>query len=311
MYIGIDIGGTNLKAGLVDEAGNLLDTCKEPLGRVENAEELAARLAGMAKTLCDKADGAVTSVGMGVPGAVDGGTVVYTCNIPMRDIPMETLFRRHLDLPVYLGNDADCAALGEYYGGAGKGCRSLVAITLGTGIGGGMVFDGKIHTGLGMAGEVGHMVVEPAGVLCPCGRRGCWEQYASATGLRRLAWEAASAHPESLLYAMCGGDAEKMSGAMPFEAARRGDSVARQVCDDFIRYLAQGITNLVNILHPEVLAIGGGVSNEREEDLMEPVRRIVDRECYASHGGKKTRVVKACLGNDAGIIGAALLGKGR
>lgn len=311
MYLGIDIGGTNLKAGLVDESGTLLRTRKEPLGRVLDPEELAARLAGMARAAAAEDLDQVQSVGMGVPGAVEGGTIVYTCNIPMKNIPMERMFRAHLDLPVHLGNDADCAALGEYHCGAGKGCRSLVAITLGTGIGGGMVFDGKIYEGLGMAGEVGHMVVEPGGVPCPCGRRGCWEQYASASGLRRMTWEAMEAHPESLLWTITGGKWERLNGGTAFKAARRGDEAARAVCGTYIRYLAQGITNLVNLLHPEVLAIGGGISNEREESLLRPVREIVDRECYASHGGRKTRVVKALLGNDAGVIGAAFLGRSR
>lgn len=311
MYVGIDIGGTNLKAGLVSESGALLRMHQEPLGAVSGPEALTQRLVQIVRDTAEEALEQVVSVGIGVPGAVRDGSVLYTCNIPMENFPLEQRSRRQLDLPVYLANDADCAAWGEYCCGAGRGCQSVVVITLGTGVGAGMVFHGKRYEGLGMAGEVGHMVVEPDGVPCPCGRRGCWEQYASASGLRRIASEAMEAHRESLLWKMTGGRREALKGSMPFEAARQGDPTAQTVCAVYIRYLAQGITNLVNLLHPEVIAIGGGISNEREESLLQPLREIVDRECYARHGGRKTKLVKAELGNRAGIIGAALIGTER
>lgn len=312
-YIGIDIGGTNLKAGLVDEDGRLLATAKAPVHWV-SPEDFVKTLAILSKEAALKADVSkeeICAVGMGVPGGVDtkAGKVLYTCNIPLSDLPVAELFRRELDVPVYLENDANCAALGEYYAGAGKGCESLIVITLGTGIGGGIILNGRILHGVnGAAGEVGHMVVEHNGVECPCGRRGCWEQYSSATALGRLTREAMEAHPESALWTQCGGDLEKIGGRSAFEAARLGDAAAQAVCKQYLSYLGQGIVNLINIFQPEMLCIGGGVSNERDEALLFPLREIVERERFGKYCAVKTQVVKAQLGNDAGIIGAALLG---
>ncbi len=312
-YIGVDIGGTNLKAGLVDEDGALLATAKTPVHWV-GAEEFVKTLAILSKEAAEKAGvtwADICAVGMGVPGGVDtkAGKVLYTCNIPLSGLPVAELFRRELDVPVYLENDANCAALGEYCAGAGKGCESLIVITLGTGIGGGVILNGKVLHGVnGAAGEVGHMVIEPEGEACPCGRRGCWEQYSSATALARLTREAMAEHPESALWAQCGGVLEKIGGRSAFEAARGGDAAAQAVCDKYLSYLGQGIVNLINIFQPEMLCIGGGVSNESDAALLYPLRAIVERERFGQYCPVKTRIVKAQLGNDAGIIGAALLG---
>jgi glucokinase len=309
MNIGIDVGGTNLKAGLVDEDGKILAECKIPLGRFQGPEAFVKTLAGLVRKTASAAGIApesIASVGMGIPGAVADGEIVYTCNIPMQHVPIRELFQKELDVPVLLGNDADCAAVGEYFCGAGRGTANFIVVTLGTGIGGGLILNGKLYTGMGIAGEVGHMVVEHGGLSCNCGRRGCWELYASATGLIRMTKEAMERCPDSLLRA----EAERsgtVDGRTPFQAAARNDAAAADVCTRYVGYLAAGITNLINILQPERIALGGGVSGAPDELLLLPLRRKVQEECYARHGGKTTRLVKAELGNDAGIIGAAML----
>ena len=307
MYIGIDVGGTNLKAGLVDTSGQILAVVRTPL-HFQSAEALAETLASLALDAVEKAGqtvSAVESVGIGIPGAVSDGTVLYTANIPMRDVPLEKLFRRHLDLPVFLGNDADCAAVGEYLLGAGKGTRDFLVITLGTGIGGGLILGGKLQSGMGCGGEVGHMVIERNGIPCSCGRRGCWEAYASATGLVRMAQEAMKAHPESLLHPLS--QPSGLEGRTVFEAAEAGDPTALELCDTYVSYLAEGLTNLINILHPEVAAIGGGIAAAPEKFLLSPLREFIKQNCFGRHAGRVPEIVTAALGNHAGIVGAALL----
>ena len=314
-YVGVDIGGTNLKAGLVDEEGNLLATQKMKVAEIANKDALAWTVASMVHELA-KAAGVplseVASVGVGVPGTVDirAGSIAYTCNLPLRDVPLRKLFHKYLNIPLYIENDANCAALAEFHVGAGRESKRFVTITLGTGVGAGIVHNGKIYHGAnGMAGEVGHMVIEQNGLPCPCGRRGCWEQYASATALKRMTAEALAAHPESGLARVIAENDGHVSGQSAFIAAREGDAVGQAICEKYVEYLSCGVVNVVNIFQPDTLAIGGGVSNESDEQLLHPLQQLVERETIPCSAGKKTRIVKAQLGNQAGIIGAALLGK--
>ena len=310
MYIGIDVGGTNLKAGLVNEEGTIVAVERTPLD-FQGPEPFAETLAQLAAAVMERGGVEVKDVayvGMGIPGAVKGGEILYTANIPMKNVPLEALFRKHLDLPVLLGNDADCAAVGEWSCGAGRGTKHFVVITLGTGVGGGMILNGKLYSGCGAGGEVGHIVVQKDGVPCNCGRRGCWEAYASATGLIRETTEAMKAHPESLLHQVAAQNGA-VDGRTSFQAAEQGDETALAVCRSYAEYLASGLTDLVNILHPEAVALGGGVAAAPEYLLLDPVREIVARECYARHVGQVPHIVRAELGNDAGIIGAAMLGR--
>ena len=310
MYIGIDVGGTNLKAGLVDQSGTILAVERTPLD-FRGPESFADTLASLAKAVMASGGAAaqdVEYVGIGIPGAVAGGDILYTANIPMKNVPLEKLFRQHLDLPVLLGNDADCAAVGEWSCGVGRGTKHFIVITLGTGVGGGMILNGKLYSGCGAGGEVGHIVVQKDGVPCNCGRRGCWKAYASATGLIRETTEAMKAHPESLLHQVAAQNGA-VDGRTSFQAAEQGDETALAVCRSYAEYLASGLTDLVNILHPEAVALGGGVAAAPEYLLLDPVREIVARECYARHVGQVPHIVRAELGNDAGIIGAAMLGR--
>ena len=307
MYaIGIDVGGTNLKAGLVNEAGQILSVSRTPL-HFTTAENFAEVLADLSRQVMgDLPPEAIDHVGIGIPGAVQGGNILFTANIPMRDVPLKTLFQKHLKLPVTLANDADCAAAGEYLFGAGKGTRDFIIVTLGTGVGGGMILGGRLHTGKCCAGEVGHMVIDLDGEPCSCGRAGCWESYASATGLIRMGRQAAAAHPDSLLSQLARQKAG-LDGKSIFTAAEQEDLAAREVVTRFVNYLAAGVTNLVNILQPDVVAIGGGVAGAPEHLLLTPLRNYVHEYCYGRHVGHYPKVVNAQMGNDAGIVGAALI----
>ena len=308
MFVGIDVGGTNLKAGLVREDGQILAVERTPLA-FENPEQFARTLAQLGQSVLHQAGipaSDVVSAGIGIPGAVAGGDILYTCNIPLRDVPLSRLFRQHLDVPVLLENDANCAAVGEWLCGAGRGTQQFIVVTLGTGVGGGLILNGKLYSGSGMVGEVGHMVIQHGGAPCNCGRRGCWEAYASATGLIRMTREAMEAHPESLLHTVAA-QSGCVEGRTAFDAAVQGDETALALCRDYVSYLAAGVTNLINILQPEAVAIGGGVAAAPDGLLLTPLREIVERECYPRHTGQIPRIVRAELGNDAGIIGAALL----
>ena len=309
MFVGIDVGGTNLKAGLVDQEGHLLAAARRPLSGFTGAEDFATDLTELVLQAAKEGGvgvEALESVGIGLPGAVDGGNVLFTTNIPMENVPLAKLFRQRLDVPVYLGNDADCAAVGEFFGGAGRGCRDFVVVTLGTGIGAGIILDGKLRGGLASS-EAGHMVIQQGGEPCNCGRRGCWERYASATALIQQTRAAMEAHPESGLY-QAAEALGTVDGRTAFQAALAGDETALAVCRQYVEYLADGTASLINILRPEVVAIGGGVAAAPEALLLEPLREMRGPGgLHARHGGRVTRVLRAELGNDAGIIGAALL----
>ena len=316
MYtIGIDVGGTNLKAGLVNEQYEIIATSKMPLVW-QSQEKFAEDLAFLARDAAEKAGvprPEVASIGIGFPGAVDRrrGAVIHTVNIPIHDMPIVEMLRRRWDVPVFLGNDADCAALGEFYHYGSGEIESLILVTLGTGVGTGLIFHGHIWSGHnGCGGEGGHMVIVHGGELCTCGRRGCWERYASASALVRQTRAAMEARRDSAMWRMTGGDLEKVSGRTAFEAMRAGDEAGKAVVEQYIDYLSEGLTNLINLLQPDVICLGGGVSHEREEDLLLPVRSRVREISYDRlMGVPSTAIITAKLGNDAGIIGAALLGK--
>ena len=306
-YIGIDVGGTNLKAGLVDESYRIVATKKMPL-EFKSMEQMGETLAQMALALVSESGISreeVACVGMGFPGPVDNkaGVVIKTVNIPIRFMPVAEIFHRYWDVPVYLGNDADCAALGEYYHYENKDIESLILVTLGTGIGTGIILNGKIHSGInGCAGEGGHIVIVADGEPCTCGRRGCLEAYASVTALINQTKAAMEAHPESMMneYAARNG---KVNGRTSFECARAGDPAAIAVRDRYIEFVAEGICSIVNILQPEILSIGGGISREGET-LLAPIKAYFAHNDYNKHM-KKTDIRIAKLFGDAGIVGAA------
>lgn len=312
-YIGIDLGGTNIAAGLVSGEGRLLSRLTRPTLSGRKAEEIAsdmAELAHQAAVCGDVFWEAVESVGIGVPGTAnkDTGVVEYANNLGFYDEPLVAMMEKYIpDKRILFDNDASAAAWGEYLAGCGKGCRSMVAVTLGTGIGGGIILDGKLYEGVNYAaGEFGHFVIDRNGIPCNCGRRGCFEAYASATALIEQTKTAMASNRKSKLWELCGGTLENVEGKTVFDGIRLGDETARAVLDQYIEYLGIGLTNLVNIFQPEVLCIGGGLSKAGDL-LIEPLQKLLDEGDYARTSAKRTRLAVASLDNDAGLIGAALL----
>ena len=312
MYIGIDLGGTNIAAAVVDKDGAIIKRTKMPTAADRGARTVIEGLLSVCETLVEEGT-APLSIGIGVPGSVndENGEVVFTPNLPLSGVNIAGALQKKFGCPVHLGNDANCAALGEAIAGGAKGAQDVVFITLGTGIGGGIVIGGQLYTGInGAAGELGHMVTVPGGRACGCGRKGCWERYASASGIIRTANEFMEKYSDSLLWELCGGAADKVNGHLIFDAYRTGDQAARLTVEQYIEHLATGIINIINILEPELFCIGGGISNEWDSFAM-PLQMAVDAEKYtrSSAQSPQTRIVKAVLGNDAGIIGAAMLGR--
>lgn len=311
--IGIDLGGTNIVASVVDENYKIISTSKTETKIPRSAEEIFDDIAKISKEAVEKAGitmADIHSIGLGTPGTVNtDGVIEYANNLGFDHVPAKDMLVERLgDIPVFIENDANCAALGEAYAGCGNGAKDFVAITLGTGVGSGIIVDGKIVTGANNAGgECGHMVIVVDGEPCTCGRHGCWEAYASATALIRQTKAAMDANPASVMHELAKEEG-KVSGRTAFDAMRRGDIAGIKVVEQYIKYVACGIINLVNALQPEVICVGGGICAEGET-LLRPLRRYIEAERYSIYSKIQTKIVKAELGNDAGVIGAALLGR--
>ena len=316
MYtIGIYLGGTNIVASVVDDDYNIIGTSKTPTNSPRSADEIFDDIADVCEEAVKTAGLTmedIDSVGMGTPGTVNqDGVIEFANNLAFNNVPARTMLAKRINKPeekVFIENDANCAALGEAYAGCGNGAKDFVAVTLGTGVGSGVIIGGKIVNGVNYAGgECGHMVIVVDGEQCSCGRKGCWEAYASATALIRQTKKAMEEYPDSLMHKLAKEEG-KVSGRTAFDAMRLGDIAGIKVVDDYIKYVACGLINIVNALQPEIICIGGGICNEGET-LMKPLRRFVQSERYSIHSKIQTKIVKAELGNDAGVIGAALLGK--
>lgn len=316
MYtIGIDLGGTNIVASVVDDDYNIIGTSKTPTNSPRSADEIFDDIADVCEEAVKTAGLTmedIDSVGMGTPGTVNqDGVIEFANNLAFNNVPARTMLAKRINKPeekVFIENDANCAALGEAYAGCGNGAKDFVAVTLGTGVGSGVIIGGKIVNGVNYAGgECGHMVIVVDGEQCSCGRKGCWEAYASATALIRQTKKAMEEYPDSLMHKLAKEEGN-VSGRTAFDAMRLGDIAGIKVVDDYIKYVACGLINIVNALQPEIICIGGGICNEGET-LMKPLRRFVQSERYSIHSKIQTKIVKAELGNDAGVIGAALLGK--
>lgn len=314
MYrIGIDLGGTNIAIGIVDNENNIVKKGSVPTKAGRNPDEIIKDMA----TLCNKLmeemgllECQIEKVGIASPGAIDpkAGIVSRETKLKMVDYPIVKKLKEYLHIKkIKVENDANAAAIGEAIAGSGKGVEKFIMVTLGTGVGGGIIIDGKIYSGFNYAGgELGHMVIEHNGRPCTCGRKGCWEMYSSATGLINMTKEHMMTNKESLMWKLVDNDIEKVSGRTAYQAAAMGDMTARAVCAEYTDYLACGLINIINIFQPDAIGIGGGVSNEGE-NLLAPLREIVERLQYTSAYPKKTELRIATLKNDAGIIGAASL----
>lgn len=320
MYtIGVDLGGTNIAIGLCDENLNIVDKGSTPTLAKRDSELIIKDMAALALTIIERngltpAD--IEYVGIAAPGSVDpdNGIIEYSNNIQMSNFPIVEIFKKYFPTErVYIANDANAAALGEALAGAAKGAPTSMMITLGTGVGGGIILDGKIFAGgVNFGGaELGHTVIVAGGRQCSCGRRGCFEAYCSASALSAMTRE--KMHELSLkgIHSQLFEEEKKdgkVSARTAFNAMKKGDVYGKAIVDDYIEYLAIGLTNMINIFQPHILSIGGGVCNEKEY-LTVPLNKIINREQYTRDNAHKTKVVTATLGNDAGIIGAAGLGK--
>ncbi|MGN0522004.1 MAG: ROK family protein [Eubacterium sp.] len=311
--IGIDLGGTNIVSSVVNDKYEIVATSKTATNSPRSAQEIFDDIARVSLEAVEKAGltiDDISSVGLGTPGTVNGdGVIEFANNLVFNNVPAKDMLIERLGIKdVYVENDANCAALGEAYAGVGHGSKNFVAVTLGTGVGSGIIIDGKIVNGVNFAGgECGHMVIMVDGEQCTCGRKGCWEAYASATALIAQTKRAMEENPDSVMHELAKEEG-KVSGRTAFDAMRKGDIAGIKVVDQYIKYVSCGLINIVNALQPEIICVGGGICNEGET-LMKPLRRYVQAERYSIYSKIQTKIVKAELGNDAGVIGAAILGK--
>ncbi|MBP3634725.1 MAG: ROK family protein [Oscillospiraceae bacterium] len=309
MYrVGIDIGGTSIKIGVVDDALQIVRRSAIPF-RCVGGEAVAAMIAEEIHKLLAQEPKIekIESVGVVLPGSIDKtqSIVLDAHNLDFHNVPFRAQLQAQFpELQVYLANDADGAALAELGRGAFEGCKTAVLLTLGTGVGGGVILGGKLFSGgTGLGAELGHMTLVNGGEYCTCGNHGCVEAYCSATALKRDGIRAMKAHPESLLAKKSGGDEALIDAKFVIDCAKEGDETAMAVFDAYVDHLAAACISVVHILDPEVIAIGGGVCHAGEF-LFEPLRRGIDEKCFFSEHGK---IVPAVMGNDAGIVGAAML----
>lgn len=313
-YIGIDVGGTGIKAGVVTESGKIIKSAAIATNQRADYKDLVKDMANLVFKVLNQAHVSldnVKSIGIGFPSAVDekNGVVLYTANINLNNAPVVSEFKKHIDKPIYIGNDANCAALGEYFALNDDTVENFVAITLGTGVGGGIIIGKKLYTGSnGSAGELGHIRIVMDGEKCSCGRDGCLESYASATALIKSSLNAAQDNPDSLLAKNIKENGGRSNGKLVFDTAQTGDETAKKVINDYIKYLSEGIIDIINIFQPSVIAIGGGVSRQGD-NLLNPVKEYVNGKVYGASYITPCRITIAKLGNDAGIVGAAFLGK--
>ena len=308
-YFGIDVGGTFVKGAIISENGEIVTKSKIPTDYASGAERVVENIA----VLCDELLSAakmkkedITALGMGVPGMIDSeaGIVVATNNLGWKNVPIAKMMSEKINLPVKIANDANAAALGEMKFGFGGSYKSVILLTLGTGVGGGIVVDGKLVEGnQGAGAEIGHEVIQFGGEPCTCGRRGCLEAYASATAIIRDTKRAMLAHKDSRLWEI--GSTDAVNGKTAFDYYEC-DSYARAVVDSYIEHLACGITNMANIFRPDAIILGGGVCAQGDA-LIIPLKKLLNSEIFGKELGPKVELLIARLGNDAGSLGAAAL----
>lgn len=310
MYkIGIDFGGTKIAAGIVDENNSILIKDYTPTLRGRDAELIAADTAELVFRLLEKQNisrDEISSLGVGIPGTVENGIITDANNIGFVNVPYRDMLMEKTGFDVHLLNDARAAAKGEYFAGCGEQAASFFMITLGTGIGSAYIVNGKIVEGCnGAASEAGHMVIVKDGRPCSCGRNGCFETYASTTALVTAAREGAASYSNSLLNHMSGNVPDEYLGKLFFDALSEGDIACQLIYEEYLDYLALGIVNIINLLQPDVFAIGGGISGAGNV-LLDPLKERIYPSLISRHSSCQTDIRIASLGNDAGIIGAAL-----
>ena len=318
-YLGIDLGGTNIAAGIVNEKYEIVKKKSTPTLANRDGKLIIKDMAQLCLSLIEECGLTVDDIeyaGIATPGTANSetGVVEYANNLPFKKFPIADLLKEYLGVKkVYIENDANAAAKAEAIAGAARGAKYSVMITLGTGLGGGIVLDGKVYSGFNFAGaELGHIVIEKDGKQCTCGRRGCWETYSSATGLTNMTKEhllkARAEGRKTIIEDMINGNLDNCNARVSFAAMKQGDEVGKEIVDEYISYLASGIATIINIFQPNVLSIGGGVCNEKDY-LLKPLHEEVFSQTYTKTGvTPQTEIKIAELGNDAGIVGAAVLG---
>ncbi len=313
-YIGIDIGGTNIACGIVDEDCRIVASAKVKTNAPRPYEEILEAIKESVRAACAKAGISPSNaecIGIGCPGTCnrESGTVEYSNNLGFVNAPVGRDIEAEFGIKTYLDNDANAAAFGEFVAGAAKGSRNAVVITLGTGVGSGIIIDGRIYGGSNFAGgEIGHTVIVVDGLPCTCGRMGCFEAYSSATGLIRMTSETAALNPKSLTARLIEQDG-RVSARTAYKAMKQGCETGKAITERYVKYLACGIANTINIFQPDILCIGGGVCNEGNT-LLIPLKEKVAEQIYSKNSTKNTEIVICSLGNEAGIIGAAMLHRG-
>ena len=314
MYcIGVDLGGTNVKIGIVNRDGHILKSVSLKTRKDVESQLFIKDIALVIEKLISDFGTSIENIrhiGVGVPGLTDdeAGVIVKAVNINFLNVNLRKEMKRYFDIPVHLENDANCAALAESMFGVAKGYQNSITLTLGTGIGGGIIINNKIYKGSNYAGgELGHMSINMEGNICNCGRRGCFETYASATALKQQAIDAVNSNKNTMMYRMVSGDISRIEARLVFNCAKQDDKLAVQIVDKYMEYLSFGIENLINILQPDVIAIGGGISNAGDY-FLKKIRDLIKNSYEMARDLKKrTKIELAQLGNDAGIIGAAFL----
>lgn len=306
-YVGVDIGGTNVKLAVVDDKGKILKKSSIKTGSTRKSDlvldDIANEILAMTKGMEYEA------IGVGSPGAIDSknGIVRYANNLYWKDVMLADVISKKTGKTVKVSNDANAAALGEAKFGAGKKFSDSTFITLGTGVGGGFVVDGKLYEGYNsMGAEIGHMVIRKNGIQCTCGRKGCLEAYASATGLIRDTVQEMLVDKNSLMWEFCKHDLNQVDGRTAFECSKKGDSASLRVYRRYVEYLGEGIVNIVNLFRSQAIIIGGGVSAQGDY-LLKPVQEYVSEYRYGGADSLQTVILMAQLGNDAGVLGAASL----
>lgn len=308
-YVGIDLGGTFIKGGIINNNGEIILHDKVPTECDKGSDKVVENIANLTKELIekskiDKSD--VVGIGMGVPGMIDSkdGIVIFAGNLNLKNFPIAEKLKKLTDLDVKIANDANVATLGEVKFGAAKNHENAIMLTLGTGVGGGIVADGRLIEGYKSAGaELGHIVIVANGEQCSCGRKGCLEAYSSATALIRDTKRAMEEHKDSKMWEV--GSLEQVSGKTVFDY-KDVDSYAKEVIDNYLFHLALGITNFANIFRPEIILLGGGVCAQGDV-IVKPLQKMLDEKIFAGELGPKVKIAIAELGNTAGMIGAAAL----
>ncbi len=313
LYIGVDLGGTSVKVGIVKKNGEILKKLSNPTNLPQPEEVIEDKICKLCLEICDECGidihKDIEAIGIGSPGNVNNktGVIGFSSNFGYNDWHLKEKIEAKLGVKVEVENDANAAIIAEVNAGCAKGCPNAVILTLGTGVGSGVIINGKIYGGYNKSGaEMGHMVISVGGRECNCGRKGCFEKYASASALVYDTKVAMLGHPKSLLWKICP-DINEVTSKTVFDAMEQGDKIAQKVFDSYIEYLACGITNIVNIFQPEILCLGGGISNQKDV-LLKPLQEYLDREDYARGLNKRVKIKIADFRNDAGIIGAALVG---